>query len=64
MSDDAPDTAESDSPREQKRRQVQRHWFDQQPEKKQDEIIKPHFDAEHKTSEDVKKAVKDFEEYQ
>ena len=54
--------SDSDSPREQKRRHVQRYWFQKLPEEKQDEIVRPHFEEAHPTSEDVKQAVRDYEQ--
>ena len=56
--DEVPD--DSGSPLAKKEQAVQRYWFDQQPEKEQAGIIKPHFEKAHPTQEDVKKSIKDY----
>lgn len=52
---------DSNGPRAKKERAVQKHWFDEQSEKKQNEIIKSHFDEAHPTNDDIKKAVQDYD---
>ena len=57
--DEIPD--DSGSPRARKEQAIQRYWFDNRPQKEQTEIIKPHFNKAHPHTDDVKKAIKDYD---
>jgi hypothetical protein len=59
MSDDQ--VKDEDSPIQERGRTVRRRWFSEQTAKKQDEVIKPAFDAEHPTDADKRRAANDYD---
>ena len=55
---------EEESKLERRRKDTERHWFNNLPERKQDEIIHPAFEKEHPTNKKKREAEQRLKRYE